>query len=144
MHQRSFALLFCAASPLAFAQPSENKAVDRFDGEWTVTMTCPNNTEKSAARGYKRHFPARIQDGVLRGEIGTADSAGWLRIDGRIGANGNALLDARGRTGDPEYAVNQPPQSSPYAYCIEARFEGARGNGRRLEQRVCDFAFERR
>jgi hypothetical protein len=41
-------------------------------------------------------------------------SAGWLRIEGAIGADGSA------------------------------RFEGARGSGRRLEQRVCNLAFERR
>jgi hypothetical protein len=144
MRHPGFALLFFAVSPLAVAQPSEGPGADRFDGDWTVTMVCPNNTEKSAARGYKRQFPARVKDGVLRGEIGSADSAGWLRLDGRIGVDGNAMLDAHGRTGDPDYAVNQPPSSSPYAYHVEARFEGSRGSGRRLEQRVCNFAFERR
>ncbi len=141
---RFFALHFCAVMPLAFAQPSQGPAVDRFDGDWSVTMTCPNNTERTAARGYRRQFPARVKDGVLHGEIGSAESAGWLRIDGRIGADGNALLDAHGRTGDPDYAVNQPPSSSPYAFHVEARFEGARGSGRRLEQRACSFTFERR
>lgn len=141
-HRAVLFVAFAAIAQLAFAQAPSEAA--RFDGEWTVTMTCPNNTEKSAARGYKRQFPARVKDGLLQGEIGNAESPGWLRIEGRIGADGNARFDARGRTGDPEYAVNQPPPSSPYAFHIEARFEGARGSGRRLEQRVCAFAFERR
>jgi hypothetical protein len=136
--------LVCAVSSLTQAQPSETGGAARFDGEWTITMSCPSNTEKSAARGYKRQFPARVKDGVLSGEIGAADMPGWLRIDGRIGADGSALLDAHGRTGDPDYAVNQPPPSSPYAFHVEARFEGARGSGRRLEARVCNFGFERR
>lgn len=143
MRHRSLALLFCAVSTLAPAQPSGGGGGDRFDGDWIVTMNCPSNTEKSAARGYKRQFPALVKGGVLHGEIGAAESAGWLRIDGRIGADGSALLDAHGRTGDPDYAVNQPPPSSPYAFHVEARFDGARGNGRRLEQRVCNFVFER-
>ena len=128
----------------AQAQPSSGGADKRFDGDWLVTMTCPNNTEKSAARGYKRQFPAQVKDGVLRGEIGVAEQAGWLRIDGPIGADGSARFDAHGRTGDPDYAAAHPPQSSPYAFRIDARFDGARGTGRRLEQRVCNFVFERR
>ena len=107
-------------------------------------MNCPSNTEKSAARGYKRQFPARVSAGVLSGEIGVAEAPGGLRIDGRIGADGSALFDAHGRTGDPDYAVNQPPPSSPYAFHIDARFDAAHGTGRRLEQRVCSFAFDRR
>jgi hypothetical protein len=144
MRDRALALLLFALAPLAAGQPSDSAAGARFDGDWSVTMVCPNNTEKSAARGYKRQFPARVERGVLRGEIGSAESPGWLRIDGRISDDGKALLDAHGRTGDPEFAVNQPPSSSPYAYHIDARFEGNRGSGRRVEQRVCTFAFERR
>jgi hypothetical protein len=133
-----------ALSAIALAQPSGNNAAGRFEGDWTVTMTCPNNTEKSAARGYKRQFAAQVKDGVLRGESGVAESAGWLRIEGPIGADGSARFDAHGRTGDPDYAVAHPPPSSPYAFHIDARFEGAHGSGRRLEQRVCNFVFERR
>jgi hypothetical protein len=147
MRLRSFAFVAFFSSALslpAFGQPSGSDSTSSFDGDWQVTMTCPNNTEKSAARGYKRQFPAQVKNGVLRGEIGVAESAGWLRIEGPIGADGNAGLDARGRTGDPDYAAQHPPPSSPYAYHIDARFEGARGSGRRLEQRVCNFAFERR
>ena len=144
MRHRLLVLVVCgAASALPAAQPSEGSGA-RFDGDWMVTMTCPNNTEKSAARGYKRQFPAHVKDGVLRGEIGAAETAGWLRIEGKIGADGNAVLDAHARTGDPDHAVNHPPPSSPYAFHVEARFDGARGSGRRLEQRVCNFAFERR
>ena len=33
---------------------------------------------------------------------------------------------------------------APAAPSLEARFEGARGSGRRLERRVCNFVFERR
>ena len=144
-HLLAAALWLVAAVPAsALAQASVAAAGSRFDGDWLVTMTCPTNTEDSAARGYKRQFPAQVKNGVLQGEIGVADSAGWLRIEGPIGADGNARLEARGRTGNPDYAAQHPPPSSPYAYRIEARFEGAHGSGRRLEQRVCNFVFERR
>ena len=147
MRLRSFAFVAffaTALSALAVAQPSGSASTTSFDGNWQVTMTCPDNTEKSAARGYKRQFPAQVKNGVLRGEIGVAESAGWLRIEGPIGADGSARLDANGRTGDPDHAVQHPPPSSPYSFHIDARFEGARGSGRRLAQRVCNFVFERR
>jgi len=147
MRFRSFACVafFSTALPAsALAQPSTSGAATAFDGNWQVTMTCPNNTEKSAARGYKRQFPAQVKNGVLQGEIGVAESAGWLRIEGPIDADGSARLDARGRTGEPDFAVQHPPPSSPYSFHIDARFDGARGSGGRLEQRACNFVFERR
>ncbi len=147
MRLRSFALVtyfLAAVSTPAPAQTSDGNAGHRFDGDWLVAMSCPSNTEKSAARGYKRQFPAQVKGGVLSGKIGVAETAGWLRIEGAIGADGNALLDVHARTGDPDYAVSHPPPSSPYAFHVEARFDGARGSGRRLEQRVGSFVFERR
>ena len=136
-------VVFALSSSPALAQGAAESAA-RFDGDWLVTMSCPNNTERSAARGYKRQFAARVADGRLVGEHGTEGGPGWLRIEGRIDADGKALLDARGRTGEPEFAVGQPPPSSPYSFRIEARFDGARASGRRLEQRVCNFDFVRR
>ena len=144
MSLRSLALFVFAVPTLTAAQPSQGNGAARFDGDWLVTMSCPSNTERSAALGYKRQFPAQVKDGVLRGEIGAADAAGWLRIEGPIGADGGARLDAHGRTGDPDHAAAHPPPSSPYSFHIDARFEGARGSGRRLEQRVCNFVFDRR
>jgi hypothetical protein len=137
-------VLLCIACSSTPAQPGSAANSSRFDGDWTVTMSCATNTEKTAARGYKRQFPAVVKDGTLRGEIGAAEQPGWLLVEGPIGADGHARLDARGRTGDPEYAVGQPPPSSPYSFHIDARFDGAHGDGRRLETRTCTFAFDRR
>jgi hypothetical protein len=136
--------LWLTASSAALAQASGAAAGSRFDGDWLVTMSCPSNTEDSAARGYRRQFPAQVKDGILSGEDGTAGGPGWLRIGGPIGGDGSARLDARGRTGNPEYAVDHPPSSSPYAFHIEARFDPAHGTGKRLEARVCTFAFDRK
>jgi hypothetical protein len=137
------AALWLAASSAALAQAS-GAASARFDGDWLVTMACPSNTEDSAARGYKRQFPAQVKGSVLQGEIGTSGAPGWLRIGGTIGSDGSARLDALGRTGNPDYAVDHPPPSSPYSFHIEARFNAAHGTGKRLEQRVCTFVFERK
>ena len=63
---------------------------------------------------------------------------GW-----QIQPNGDAILRARGRTGNPDYAVRKPASGSPYAYTIKAHFEENAGTGSRLETRVCEFAFAR-
>jgi hypothetical protein len=137
------AVVVMLASSTVLAQTTPASAA-RFDGDWLVTISCPNNTERSAARGYKLQFPARVSDGRIVGERGNEDGPGWLRIEGKIGDDGKALLDAHGRTGDPEFAVKQPPPASRFSYHIEAQFDGRHGTGRRLEQRVCDFEFVRR
>jgi hypothetical protein len=142
MRCRSFVLAGSLAASLSFAQPVAQPTP--FDGDWLVSMSCPSNTENSAARGYKRQFPATVRDGVLHGEIGVAEAPGWLRIEGRVDGDGSALLEASGRTGDPDFAVAHPPSSTAYAYRIEARFEPSRGTGKRLDQRVCSFVFERK
>jgi hypothetical protein len=119
MRFRSFvfvAFFSSALSGSALAQPSASGRTTGFDGDWQVTMTCPNNTEKSAARGYKRQFPAQVKNGVLQGEIGVADSAGWLRIEGRSAPTATPGSRRSGRTGEPDYAAQHPPPSSPYAY----------------------------
>lgn len=144
-HLLAAAIWLASTAPApALAQASAAAAGSRFDGDWLVTMACPSNTEDSAARGYKRQFAARIKDGVVTGEDGTQGAPGSLRIGGSIGADGSALLAARGRTGNPEYAVDHPPSSSPYSFRIEARFDGGHGTGKRVEARVCTFAFERK
>lgn len=144
MNYRASLLLAVVPASFAVAQGNAPGADARFDGDWVVTMTCPNNTERTAARGYKRQLAAQVKAGVLHAETGSEGSPGWLRLDGGIDSDGRAVLDGHGRTSDSDYAVGHPPVSTPYAFHVDARFEAARGSGRRLEQRVCSFGFERK
>jgi len=76
MRPRSFAFVVFFSSALsasALAQRSTSGNATGFDGNRQVTMTCPDDTEKSAARGYKRQFSAQVKNGVLQGEIGVAE-----------------------------------------------------------------------
>ena len=113
--------------------------VSRFDGLWNVAVDCQNAAD--GAFGYRLEFVAQVKDGVLRGEHGTEGGAGWLRLQGPIQADGSAKLDANGLTGDPKFSVRNVGRASPYAYQVEARFEGSRGTGHRLQNRVCDLTF---
>ncbi len=118
-------------------------ASSRFDGAWEVAIDCPDRSEATNAKGYDYRFPATVKDGVLSGNR-NGDEPGSLTIEGPIAADGSALLQARGRTGDPTYAVGRPAKGSAYRYRIQAQFDGDRGTGERLEQRVCHFTFVRR
>jgi len=138
----SLALLLTSALPLgvAYAQPESSQ----FDGDWMVRISCPSNTEESGAKGYSYEFPARVEGGILAGSHGAEGTAGSLRIEGRVSPDGKAELRARGRTGDPEYAVNKPSSGTAYTYRIKAHFEGTRGTGTRVEARVCNFTFSKK
>jgi len=98
----------------------------------------------AGARGYTYDFPASVLNGRLFGSHGEQGTAGSLQVEGTIAPDGQAQLQARGRTASPEYAVKKPPTGTAYSYDIEAHFDGAKGSGRRLQDRVCEVAFSRR
>jgi hypothetical protein len=135
-------LVVSALTPRATSYAQNVSAA--FDGEWAVRISCPSNTEETGAKGYNYDFLARVENGYLTGSHGTDGSAASLRIEGPIDANGDALLQARGRTGNPDYAVKKPSSGTPYSYRIKAHFEGPSGSGTRLEARVCNFTFTRK
>ena len=68
----------------------------QFDGKWSVRISCPSNTEESGAKGYSYDFPASVVNGALTGSHGEAGTAGSLRIEGQISADGSFE-----RTGEP-------------------------------------------
>jgi hypothetical protein len=131
------------ATIAAHSQPSVAPPSSPFDGAWTVRIACPSNTEDSGAKGYAYEFPATVANGFLSGSHGVEGTAGSLHIEGSIPFDGNALLHARGRTGNPEYAAQKPAPGTAYSYSIKAHFESTNGTGTRTEARICNFIFKR-
>ena len=107
-------------------------------------MSCSNVAEGTGARGYNYQFVAEVKDGLLRAQHRVPDSAGSLSIEGKIAPDGAAELHARGRTGNPDYAVNRLAEGTPISYRIRAKFEGSQGQGERLDTRPCSFQFSKR
>jgi len=134
-----------AAAPVAAAPVRASDAAPRapsstaFDGNWSVTVTCPAHADGTA--GYTIDVAARVKDGYLRGERGSEGASNSLRIEGAIRPDGSALLDASGFTGDPKYSVGHIASRSPYRYTVRAQFEGSTGTGKRLELRPCELRF---
>jgi DNA-binding SARP family transcriptional activator len=109
-----------------------------FDGNWSVYLVCPS---VGTVEGYTYRFLARVKDGILHGENGVAGTPAWLAIDGPIGADGHAILSAKGLVGNPATAFAQLKAGTSYSYTIEASFDGTQGSGKRLEQRPCTVSF---
>jgi class 3 adenylate cyclase len=132
-----------ATAPVAIAAEKNVQPVPsgtgHFDGTWNVTVECYRHTD--GALGYTLEFVAQVKDGFLRGEQGSEGAPGSLRLEGEIQPDGNAKLDARGRTGDPRFNAKNVRSGVPYAYDVIARFEGSRGTGHRVQLRKCDLTF---
>lgn len=79
----------------------------------------------------------------MHGETGVADQASFLALDGKIQADGSALLLGHGFTGDPNYVVGRLTPATPYSFHLQARFDGVNGTGSRTEVRKCDAVFSK-
>ncbi|GEM_PF-3315707 len=112
----------------------------RFDGSWNVVVFCP---ESDGAPASAFRFMARVKDGVLHGERGSAGARGWMILDGAIQPDGTARLDASGITNDADELRGVTPADTSYAYRVQARFEGSHGIGGRMEGRSCTLHFTR-
>jgi hypothetical protein len=135
-------ILVFAAALFIVALPSLVKAdQSQFDGTWSVTLTCPSNTEPSGALGYTYQFAASVKEGMLVGQFGVDGKPSSVKITGQIQTNGSAMLHAIGRTGESPYAVKHPPISTMYEYDIKAQFNGSQGVGSRLQARKCELVF---
>ena len=112
------------------AQQARAPDLGRFDGAWNVTVECPPH---QGAAGYTIRLLAQVKDGALAAQQGGGGQAGSLTLSGKIQPDGKASIDARGTVGDPRTAGNRLSQGTPYAYRVDALFDGARGVGNRTE-----------
>lgn len=112
-----------------------------FDGDWDVTLHCPPTGK---AQGFTRPLAATVANGVFHAEAQGKDGINRLEIDGQIPANGKTTLSARGTTGASTYTLNNLAPGSPYAFTVDAQFEGTRGSGKRNEARACNLVFVKR
>ncbi len=86
---------------------------------------------------------AQVKDGYLQGQHLAEGAQGSMRLEGRIQPDGRATLEAKGTTGDPKFLMKGGRPGTAYAYTVQARFEGSRGMGRRVQLRACTLNFAR-
>ncbi len=115
-----------------------------FDGRWSVTLVCPETTDKSGpVKGYEYVFAISIHDGGIEGHYGDPGHPASVVYTGRVGDDGTLEIAATGNTGRPEYAVGRVAQGSSYRYTMQGKLEGSRGTALRREVRPCTAAFAR-
>ncbi|MES2938787.1 MAG: hypothetical protein V4864_13960 [Pseudomonadota bacterium] len=107
-------------------------------------MSCPaHDADDDDAKGYTHRFPGQVVQGELSATHGKEGEPGWHFLHGRLQADGEANLRLEGIVNNPKYAINDAQRGKRYSYRVKARFDEARGSGRRLTGRVCEFAFSR-
>jgi len=130
------------ATPPA-AQPAAagvGQGTGRFDGSWSATISCGG---ASGARGYSLVLNGRTTNGTIVLTKGTPGQPDYLIMQGRIGGDGTAMLQANGIVGNPIYATNNAMSGTQYTYAVRARFEGSHGTGERLGARSCGVVFSK-
>jgi hypothetical protein len=124
--------------------PAVSFAVEKFDGKWLTTLTCP---AKGNTEGYTWKFPGAITAGNFRAEHGAVGEPGYLLIEGKIADDGAAKLSATGIVASRKYARGVfAHQGEDYSYNIKAQFKETEGTGTRDEGlgivgRPCTFDF---
>jgi hypothetical protein len=119
-------------------------AGERFDGNWTTTLTCP---AKGSTEGYTWKFAGAIKDGSFRAEHGTAGEPGYLLLEGPVKDDGSAKLAASGIVASRQYARGVfAAKGEDYSYNVKAQFKETEGTGKRDEGlgivgRPCTFDF---
>ena len=135
---------FVVAACAYAADGSPAGDVHRFDGTWSVTLTCADYRDAGqGAKGYTFRFLGTIENGALRAEHGRAGSPSWLLYEGRVEADGTAEIRAKGLTGKPDYAVGQVGTGTRYSYRLKGEFDAGRGVAKRVDLRPCEAIFVR-
>lgn len=112
----------------------------RFDGQWSVAMTCPNSGSSTT---YSWNFNVSIQGSVLHGQHGSPGQPNYMTLDGKLQDDGSAVLTARGLTGNPNYTAGRVAEMTPFVYHVDAMFGATSGQGKRIETRPCNFTFSK-
>jgi hypothetical protein len=140
MQKTARLLVVCAL----IAIPGVSIAGERFDGNWTTTLTCP---PKGSTEGYSWQFASVIQNSNFHGERGVAGEKGYYLLEGKIKEDGRAKLSASGVVVSRKYARGVFAHGgADYSYDVEAKFKETEGTGSRNEGlgivgRTCTFVF---
>jgi hypothetical protein len=123
--------------------PGASVAGGKFDGNWNTHMSCEAHGQMPA---YAWDFPSTIKDNVLHGQHGEENTAGYLLIEGKIGDDGNAKLNAKGWVSENKAHGVFATKGNNYSYTIKAQFTDTKGTGTRNEGagilgRPCSFEF---
>ena len=125
-----------ALANMILAAPATGQA---FDGTWQTTWTCANLGQYP---GYSYRYEGTIRNGVYHGSRGEKGTPSSMVLDGRIDADGIAAFYGEVVVGSSMTGLGVS-RGTPSDFHALAHFDGANGNGRRLEGRGCTITFAR-
>jgi hypothetical protein len=127
-------------APVTAPPPVATSDARRFDGLWLATETCPRAAD--GALGFSWQFIAEVKGGVFRGQHGEVGKPDSQTFDGKIQADGAALISMTGLSGASAYLPGGAPPGSPIRAIVIATFQDSAGSGtQRVPERTCNFVF---
>ena len=132
-----------ATPPPSPAPPPSSVDAGRFDGLWTVKLSCPKT---ATALGIDAEFTARVKDAHLHAQNGIEGKPGSLTLDGNIESDGSATLNATGLSGGPAYNQKNIASGLLFSYEVAPQFDGSRGFAAVVLPlgRPCDYTFAKK
>jgi hypothetical protein len=127
-----------AALTVAPSSPSQTAVVRRFDGKWISTAVCKATSD---APGYEWQFLGEVKDGIFHGVKGVIGKPNSFVFDGTIKPDGTGEITILGRTGPSAATPGHPPEGTEFTSKIAAKFQGSKGTGIRLGDRICNYTF---
>lgn len=122
---------------------AQDAPAGKLDGTWNTHMACEAHGEMPA---YAWDFPSAIKGSVFHGQHSTEGEPGYLVIDGPVGTDGAAKLEAKGTVTQSHAHGVFAMKGNNYSYTIKAQFTNTTGTGKRNEGvgilgRSCTFDF---
>lgn len=128
-------------APPAPTPPAPTKPLSSFNGTWLTKIVCP--ATPNGTLGFSRQLTARIQNGVFQGDDGTKDTAGWMNLQGTVGADGRLALQVNGLNKTSATAVDRAPPGASFRWTLTGQLQEKSGKGKRDAGRECDVTFTR-
>jgi hypothetical protein len=123
---------------VAPSAPAQTAVVRRFDGKWISTAVCKATSD---APGYEWQFLGEVKDGVFHGVKGVIGKPNSFVFDGTIKPDGTGEITILGRTGPSAATPGHPPEGTEFSSKIAAKFQGSKGTGICLGDRICNYTF---
>ena len=118
---------FFTASSLVLL-PFASSHASSFDGAWSVLQIC--DLPEEGRQRYTWRYDATVKHGHLVGQYRLKGQRPSLTLEGKVEADGSAILIAKGLAASSDNDVAFPSPQGRISFRVTAKFEGSQGSGR--------------
>lgn len=140
------AMLVSPAVVIAADSKAAARPVQDFNGTWSVALACDDFKPMTGdpVKGYAYEFSATIKDGALQAQRGQPGTPASVTYTGTVEPGGRVSIQAKGITGEQEFADGKVGAGKAYSYSMRGRLDLSQGTASRMELRPCKATFTRR